>query len=201
MTKKIQVKDNIGKAAMQCFARFGLEKTTLDDIARSVGLNKASLYYYYRNKEDIFLEAAVKEGEHFIQQLEARTLQKKGTQNRVLFYLQERIQYYMHVLNMNNISVETLNKLLPRFFELYEHVTRQEIQFVTGLLQAGIREGELEKTDAVRLASSLITVSDAVKHNTEQKALLQGQPAADYSNALQELKFIVTLMFKGLTPK
>ena len=63
MNKKEQVKERIGKAAMECFVQYGLDKTTLDDIAKKIGLNKASLYYYYKNKEDIFLEIAIKEGE------------------------------------------------------------------------------------------------------------------------------------------
>jgi hypothetical protein len=34
-------------------ARFGYEKAALDDTGEIVGLNKASLYYYNKSKEDI----------------------------------------------------------------------------------------------------------------------------------------------------
>ena len=56
-------KQEILKAASECFARFGYEKTTLDDIGKMVGLNKASLYYYYKNKEDIFAEVVLQAGD------------------------------------------------------------------------------------------------------------------------------------------
>ncbi|ULT26448.1 TetR/AcrR family transcriptional regulator [Sphingobacterium sp. E70] len=87
MNKKEQVKERIGQAAMECFERYGLEKTTLDDIAKAVGLNKTSLYYYYKNKEDIFIEVAIREGESFINTLQQSTLKKKrrGESDRVLF--------------------------------------------------------------------------------------------------------------------
>ena len=113
--KKELVKEKIGKSAMQCFIKFGLDKTTLDDIAKSVGLNKASLYYYYRNKEDIFVDAALKEGEDYIHSLQEKVLKKRGIENQVWYYMQSRFIYYKNVLNMNRVSVDTLNKLLRVF--------------------------------------------------------------------------------------
>ncbi|HEX4851696.1 MAG TPA: TetR/AcrR family transcriptional regulator, partial [Puia sp.] len=126
-TKKDQVKEKIGRVAMKCFAKYGLDKTTLDDIAKEVGLNKASLYYYYKNKEDIFLEVAIKEGQDYLGTLQAHVLEKKGIEARVIFYLVERINYYKNVLNMNRVSTETLNRMLPKFFELFDAIMKQEV--------------------------------------------------------------------------
>jgi len=79
MNKKEQVKERIGQAAMECFERYGLEKTTLEDIAKTVGLNKTSLYYYYKNKEDIFIEVAIREGQSFIDTLQKKYIEKEGS--------------------------------------------------------------------------------------------------------------------------
>lgn len=198
MSKKEQVKLKIGAAAMKCFEKYGLEKTTLDDIAKSVGLNKASLYYYYKNKEDIFLEVALSEGAQFICDLQGKAMQKRTVESQVLFYLQERVLYYMHVLNKNKVSTESLNKILPRFFELYDDMMKKEIVFLAGLTREGIKAGEIIKTDAEKLASSLINMSDALKHSVEQQALLKGETEADYTLSLQEMKFMVQLIFNGL---
>jgi TetR/AcrR family transcriptional regulator, biofilm operon repressor len=198
MNKKETVKLKIGQGAMQCFSKYGLEKTTLDDIAKTVGLNKASLYYYYKNKEDIFLEVALSEGKRFLTSLQEKVFLKKGVEARVQFYLQERVQYYMHVLNKNKVSTETLNKILPRFFELFDGVMKEEIKFLTAICKEGIKAGEIIKTDADKLSSSLINMSDALKHSVEQQALLKGETEADYTLSLQEMKFLVSLIFNGL---
>lgn len=198
MNKKETVKLKIGQGAMQCFSKYGLEKTTLDDIAKTVGLNKASLYYYYKNKEDIFLEVALSEGKQFLTSLQEKVFLKKGVEARVQFYLQERVQYYMHVLNKNKVSTETLNKILPRFFELFDGVMKEEIKFLTAICKEGIKTGEIIKTDADKLSSSLINMSDALKHSVEQQALLKGETEADYTLSLQEMKFLVSLIFNGL---
>lgn len=48
------VKDDILKEAQKLFQQFGLKKTTMEDIARSMGKGKSTLYYYYCSKEEIF---------------------------------------------------------------------------------------------------------------------------------------------------
>lgn len=198
MSKKELVKQKIGRSAMQCFAKFGLDKTTLDDIAQAVGLNKASLYYYYKNKEDIFIEVALKEGEDFINSLQEATLLKEGIENRIAFYLESRFNYYKNVLNMNRVSVDTLNKILPRFFELYNALMKREKVFVSQLLGKAVEDGEVYMTDLENTASVLINLTDALKHSVEQQAILKGETEIDYTQSLQDIKFLVSLIFKGI---
>jgi len=198
MNKKEQVKERIGQAAMECFERYGLEKTTLDDIAKTVGLNKTSLYYYYKNKEDIFIEVAIREGQSFIDTLQKSTLRKKGVENQISFYLESRLNYYTNVLNMNRVSVESLDKILPRFFELYDAMMVQEKAFLTKLLTQAIAHEKLDLIDPENIASVLINFANALKHSTEQQAILKRQVEIDYAQSLQDTKFLVSLIFRGL---
>ena len=198
MNKKELMKQDIGKAAKGCFLKYGLEKTTLEDIARIMGMNKSSLFYYYKNKEALFLEVAVKEGEEYLASLQEKTLKKKGVEVRVMFYMQERYNYYTTILNLNRISTEMLKRLLPGFLELYEAVMKKEIEFLTGLLKEAIKTQEIVKADAGKLASSFITMSDSIKRYSEQKAILQNQTEVDYATGLNEIKFLLKLIFKGL---
>jgi len=198
MNKKEQVKERIGQAAMECFERYGLEKTTLEDIAKTVGLNKTSLYYYYKNKEDIFIEVAIREGQSFIDTLQKSTLKKKGVENQISFYLESRLNYYTNVLNMNRVSVESLDKILPRFFELYDAMMVEEKAFLTKLLTQAIAHEKLDLTDPENIASVLINFANALKHSTEQQAILKRQVEIDYAQSLRDTKFLVSLIFRGL---
>lgn len=198
MSKKEQVKEKIGRSAMQCFKKFGLDKTTLDDIAKAVGFNKASLYYYYKNKEDIFIEVAIKEGEQYLELLQKKTLLKKGVENKVWFYMQSRFDYYKNVLNMNRVSSDTLNKILPKFFELYDAMMKQEKTFLSQVIKRAVENGELIKNNTDKIADVLINISDALKHSEEQKAILKNEDSVDYTQGISDMKFLVSLIFKGL---
>lgn len=59
-----QAKDRILKEAWALFAKQGYHATTMDDIAARVGVSKATLYLYYRSKEDLFRAMAVCAREH-----------------------------------------------------------------------------------------------------------------------------------------
>ena len=72
MNKKSLLNRILAKLRWPVFLKYGLEKTTLEDIARSAGMTKSSLFYYYRNKEALFLEVAVKEGEEYLESLQQK---------------------------------------------------------------------------------------------------------------------------------
>src|ERR1700761_1891998 len=57
-SKEDLLQKQIIKAAQQLYQVHGISKVTMDDVAREIGKSRSSLYYYYKNKEEI-LAAAV----------------------------------------------------------------------------------------------------------------------------------------------
>ena len=51
------------EAVLTCIGRFGLAKTTIDDIAREAGCSRATLYRYFDAKPEIVRSAVVAEHE------------------------------------------------------------------------------------------------------------------------------------------
>lgn len=47
-------RDNIIQAAKELFETKGIEKTTMDDIARRADYSKSTIYVYFKSKEDIY---------------------------------------------------------------------------------------------------------------------------------------------------
>jgi TetR/AcrR family transcriptional regulator len=45
-------------AAYRCFARHGVRRTTMDDIAAEAGVSRPAVYQYVRNKDDAFARLA-----------------------------------------------------------------------------------------------------------------------------------------------
>ncbi|PKN72465.1 MAG: TetR/AcrR family transcriptional regulator, partial [Deltaproteobacteria bacterium HGW-Deltaproteobacteria-10] len=59
MNKDEEVKQAIKAAAKRVFAKWGLNKTTMEDIAGEAGKGKSTLYYYFKSKEEIFETVAI----------------------------------------------------------------------------------------------------------------------------------------------
>jgi len=43
--------------AIDCFARYGYQATSIDRIAKAAGVTKGALYYHFKDKEEILFEA------------------------------------------------------------------------------------------------------------------------------------------------
>jgi TetR/AcrR family acrAB operon transcriptional repressor len=43
--------------AIDCFARYGYQATSIDRIAKAAGLTKGAIYYHFRDKEDLLFAA------------------------------------------------------------------------------------------------------------------------------------------------
>jgi AcrR family transcriptional regulator len=50
--------DEILDAALRVFARCGLHKTNLEEVAKEAGISKGTIYLYFKDKEELFIAAA-----------------------------------------------------------------------------------------------------------------------------------------------
>ena len=54
--KKSQVEEQILRAAEELFMEKGFDAVSTTDIARKVGCNQALVHYYFRTKDNLFLQ-------------------------------------------------------------------------------------------------------------------------------------------------
>ena len=48
-------------AATECFARYGVKKTTIDDISKEAGVSRPTFYRFFKNKQALLLNIATEE--------------------------------------------------------------------------------------------------------------------------------------------
>lgn len=190
---------SILKAASSCFARYGYEKTTLDDIGRLVGLNKASLYYYYKNKESIYTEVIFNEANEYLTTVFDEVRKVEGCKDRVLKYISERLKYIRGAVNLSQLSIDSIQKLAPLFGDMYGKIVEKEVEYLSAVLDCCIKDGEITKCDTSRVAKSIITVFEAILNRV---GACSEQSSTDISlDALAEVSFIVSLILDGLKNK
>ncbi len=194
-------KQEILKAAGECFARYGYEKTTLDDIGRLVGLNKASLYYYYKNKEELFSAVIYRETEALFQALQDMVGRANGCQEQILMYLSERLKYVNEMVNLRNLPLETIQKFKPIFEELNQKFIEKEIDFLNRILEECQKRKEIIPGDTRRIAGSILTVTEAIRQRYIQRSgnCLLGDP--DILALKEEVCYTVSLILNGIIRK
>ena len=79
--------------AEQMFAQFGLQKTTMDDIAKKARMGKSTLYYYFKSKEEIFSEVIRKDIKLFKNKLNLAVRQADTPQEKISQYVMARMKH------------------------------------------------------------------------------------------------------------
>jgi len=170
------------RSGSECFARYGYDKTTLDDIGRRAGLNKASLYYYFKNKEDIFIAVVLADTQTFIADLKVKSQAFPDVRKQIRFYLSERIRRYGEVLHLTQRSIENWQPLEAMFDEVYRETKVLELLFLVEMLKIGVANNAFNFTEpTASVAESLFHLSDALKHEVAYTTQHLRPEAAYYS--------------------
>jgi len=148
------------RAALVEFAQQGLSGARMDAIAQTAGVNKALLYYYFRDKESLY--GAILD--RFFAQLLERVMtvcDQPGTAGqRFLSYASAHFDavaespYYARIFMSELMS--TARGGSPHFDRLFAQYLRPIGTRVSALLQAGVASGEFRSVDPNQFLPSAI---------------------------------------------
>ena len=77
-------KMRILKGALNVFSDVGIEKTTMDEIALESGFGKATLYYYFSSKDDVFIDIMVQGWKQLWEGIESRIVEEIGPRKKFI---------------------------------------------------------------------------------------------------------------------
>jgi AcrR family transcriptional regulator len=152
-------RENLLKAALRVFAKNGFRKTTLDDIAREAGIAKSTLYNYFKDKADIYLQVCLYAALAWQDHVKAKVAQVEDPREKFLTLGRESFAYLQ--------SHDDLRKLLqqdPELFPLfqkskrYPEVDLEAENMLRDILWEGIQKGVFRRVPlepATRLIFSM----------------------------------------------
>ena len=142
-------RENIASAASELFMKKGIEATSMDDIAKTAGYSKATLYVYFENKEEIVglltLNSMKKLYNYIYSALEEQETTKVRYDlicNGLVKYQEEFPFYFKIALDKININFEN-HDYLPEEKETYR-VGEDINEKLKDFLICGIEKGDLK---------------------------------------------------------
>lgn len=141
-------REAIAAAASRLFEKNGIAATSMDDVAKAAGYSKATLYVYYKNKEEIVSVLVMESMQKLYDSVAAALEQQKTTKERyqmicrgLVQYQQEYPLYFGMLLDHIRIPSEGLD-CPPEEVEIWtvgEKINEKLAEF----LQEGVRSGDL----------------------------------------------------------
>jgi AcrR family transcriptional regulator len=192
--RKLEILDAAGKR----FAQYGYEKTTLDDIAAIVGINKASFYYYFKNKEAIFFELITREADEYIQQTKDKAELIPGYRAKILAWVKESFRFNQTNSIFHQLSIESLKRVTPFLTELVVYTKRKGVVYLSSILNQYQETGEVHIEDPVKLAQTIIDVIYAMKDQLYRNLTSPHGEECRLDQKVEEILYIVSLVLNGI---
>lgn len=144
---KEQIREQIINAAAVVFGRYGYKKTTMDEIGMAAGKGKTAIYYYFRNKEDIFRAVVEREAAELEKSLLAAIADKNNPVDKLKAYFYARMRTMMNLSNFYDAMKNKLLDHLPFINETRKDIDQKEYLLVKSILEEGINKGIFDVKD------------------------------------------------------
>ncbi len=133
-------KITIIQAAQKLFAQFGFDKTTVDEIARGARIGKATLYHYFRSKEDVFKEVIEKESRILNVKVKEAIDKEETPKKKLRAFVLARMMYLNELANIYNALRDEFLNHYAFIEKTREKDFHQEIKSVKNILNEGIEK-------------------------------------------------------------
>jgi AcrR family transcriptional regulator len=142
-------------AAQKRFARYGVHKVTMEEIAADLGMSKASLYYYFKTKEEIFCRVISREQEEFLQLVEEIISRQCPAAEKLCHYFERHVAFLNGLLNLKLVSIQAEDTFHPIVHELFQEFSRKEVALLDRIIAEGMERGEFAVESSPAAASLL----------------------------------------------
>ena len=146
MSKNSPKEKEIIEAARNRFAHYGFSKVTMEEVALDVGMGKASLYYYFPNKEDLFKSVIQKEQDLFVEEIKNLIRQNLTATKKLEDYVSKRLEYFQQLINLATLNVHSFVDIKSMFKELFKSFEDQELLLLQKIFDEGKSKGEFDKS-------------------------------------------------------
>jgi TetR/AcrR family fatty acid metabolism transcriptional regulator len=173
MTPKIVDKDakkeEILHAAMQVFAKKGVVKTKMVDIAEFAGIGKGTIYEYFRSKEEIFIAAF----HSFFSHMEKGIVEAMNATEDPIEKLKNLVEVsFSNVMEagaefhsiMMDFWAEGIRKKDDQVLQMLDlnYIYSEYRKLITEILSDGIKKGVFRKIDTHVISSMFIAALDGI---------------------------------------
>jgi len=190
MVDKTEKKLNILNVAQGLFARFGLSKTTIDDIAKKAHMGKASIYYYFANKEAIFKEVVEKEGKILKEKLLDAVNTQTTPQKKIHSYIITRMTAIKDLSNYYSALREEYLKHFSFIEKARQSYDAFEITMVSTILSEGQKNGMFDIQDITLTAETIVAAMKGLEY--------QWSMEGSKEEIAEKVDALLKILFKGI---
>ena len=190
MIDKTERKAFILEVAQKLFTKFGLAKTTIEDIAKKAHMGKASIYYYFSNKETIFKEVVEKEGKILKEKLMDAANAQNTPQNKIRSYFITRMTAIKDLANYYSALREEYLKHFSFIEKARQSYDAFEITMISNILTEGQKNDIFDIQDITLTAETIVAAMKGIEY--------QWSMEGSKEEIIEKADILIKILFKGI---
>lgn len=194
-TEKVR---DILKTASKWFGLYGLEKTSMREIAADLGMSKASLYYYFPDKETLFLAVVRSEQADFLSILNAACEKITDPRKKLRQYVELRQRYFQSFLNITKLRLAEYETLKPFLTDIFKELKTRENEFISAIIKEGNEKKIFFHADPNEMAQLFIGVLKGIRHTLFHRHPVFPIKTEDYAHLEKLTNAFVRLFLRAL---
>jgi AcrR family transcriptional regulator len=155
------MKETIQAVAVDLFFRKGYFATSISDIAKGCGIQKASIYYHYPSKEDLlfFIMEATMDG--LLEHLKAGLAKSEGLEAKMRAAVHGHVQFHLEQQKETFIASSELRGLSPEHYQAVVNKRDEYEGIFQDLIKEGHAQGIFDGGDIKILSYAILTLCTA----------------------------------------
>jgi len=197
-TKDEILREKILAGADKLFRKYGLNKTTMEEIAKEAGKGKSTLYYYFKSKEEIFDAIIQSEKNKFYADIQEAVSKAATARDKLNTFLTFRFERLKELTNLYNVIIqEAVDAFGTDAGDLTACYRKQcdmkESNIIKSILQYGVVTGEFRVfTESEMDMMSFIFMS--AQHGMELDLIIYDR----LDEMLSKMQFFQEIIFSGI---
>jgi AcrR family transcriptional regulator len=189
-TCKLEIRDQIIACARNIFNRFGFRKTTMDEIAQSMGKGKSSIYYYFKSKEEIYEAVIEREAEFLRQEVTKAISQVDDPAEKLKIYVITRMKTFRKVTNYYDAIRSEVVSHLEVINRIRDKYDREEVRLLQNIIEEGVAKKVFHMKDPELASIAIVTALKGL-----EVPMFWSNKRKDAENNLEEL---LNVLFYGI---
>ena len=156
--KEDEVRQAINEAALRVFEKWGMNKTTMEDIAREAGKGKSTLYYYYKSKDEIFYTVVTLEVEKILNKAKEAVKDISNGKEKIKEYIISTLKEIKRATSVYKIVHNEIRGDYDVINRLKGVLVIDEEEFMRSVLKESVSRNEIsfENDTELNLAAKVI---------------------------------------------
>jgi TetR/AcrR family transcriptional repressor of mexJK operon len=188
-------------AARKRFAHYGFSKVTMDEIASDVEMGKASLYYYFPTKEDLFRAVILQEQNELKKNIELILEKSVCASDKLQEFVELRMKFFQILLNLGTLSVHSFLDTKSLFKKLFFDFEKIELGYIQKIIEEGKNKNEFYSNLPEETAQIFLHIIQGLRCRVIGWSKGQGLDEEAQVSLQKEMKITTNLFINGIKNK